>query len=105
MLHNVSYEGKHGQNRAPENARIENKKLYIFEAWEMLCFHITTRGRNMTELNIHHFYSLIKCSPENVVNRSMFQCTATGTVGIRKTHLHLNSATEWWWHFPKAKDA
>lgn len=26
MLHNVSYEEKRGQNRAPENARIENEK-------------------------------------------------------------------------------
>lgn len=86
MLHKVSEEGKHGQNRAPENARIENKKLNIFEAWEMLCFHITTRGRNMTEINIHQFYSLIKCSPENVENRSVCQGTATGTVGIRETH-------------------
>lgn len=30
MLHKVSYEGKHGRNTAPENARIENKKLNIF---------------------------------------------------------------------------
>lgn len=30
MLHKVSDEGKHGQNIAPKNARIENKKLNIF---------------------------------------------------------------------------
>lgn len=54
MLHNVRYEEKHGKKKK--------------KAWELLCFHVTTRGRHMTELNIHRVDSLIKCSPENLVN-------------------------------------
>lgn len=49
----------------PQNARTENKKrFYDFLLWEMLCFHVTTRGCNIRWNDHASHFSLIKLSPD-----------------------------------------